>query len=81
MKSCNTFRVYNLMNGLIIIYRIPTSSLFNGADYYTMVCGVYLVIEDQDLCKRIPRRPQPLRQHCLVETRDFLMEQESGPSC
>lgn len=61
------------MNGLIIIYRIPTSSLFNGADYYTMVSGVFSVNEDEDLCKRIPR-PQPLWQHCLVETRDFLME-------
>ena len=44
------------MNGLIIIYRIPTSSLFNGADYYTMVCGVFSVNEDEDLCKRIPRK-------------------------
>lgn len=69
------------MNGLIIIYRIPTSSLFSGADCYTMVCGVFLVNEDQDLCKRIPRRPQPPWQHCLVETRDFLMEQESDPFC
>lgn len=62
------------MNGLIIIFRIPTSSLFNGADYYTMVCGFFSVNEDEDLCKRILRRPQPLWQHCLVETCDFLME-------
>lgn len=49
------------MNGLIIIYRIPTSSLFNGADYYTMVCGVFSVNEDEDLCKRIPRKaPAPV---------------------